>query len=487
VTKLSMMPVWGAAIVLVDLGLLALAATRPLVALRALLILLPLHSGVYLLARNVFLVDSNLLSLGVAWKEAIIAGLVILSLRRWFVLRGRPDLLNAVALLLLLAIALHAVADVASGSSPVDVAFGARQLAEWIVLFLAVRSLRPPVDWFLVTARFATPIVAFVALFGIIQPPLGAAFYDHFFHAPGELLHSAYQAVTGDATRFRAVGTFVAPNEFGLGMVIVTSTLIAPLLATVRRRVGALAITTLLAVCFVALLLSYSRSAWLGAGVGTLITLVLFHRPLITLWNARRILRVPPFRLALGIGSVALAGLMLFILIDGPGVVAFTLSGHEASAAGRGASLARGMEVTISNPGGLSLGSAGPTALARTGRAVLTENWYLLYGIQLGVISAGILVSLLAIAVLRTYWAAAALVASLSRPVMPEAPCYPMWVALGAMTALIGALVGAFVIPALLDLPASLTLWAVVAMVIGWTLPNRSRRPEATSVEAEPA
>lgn len=469
-----MMPVWGAAIVLVDLGLLALAATRPLVALRALLILLPLHSGVYLFARNVLLTDPSLISLGVAWKEAIIAGLVIFALRRWSGRRGQPDLLNAVALLMLGAIALHAVADVASGSSPVDVAFGARQLAEWIVLFLAVRSLRPSVDWFLGTARRAAPIVACVALFGIIQPPLGAGFYDHFFHAPGELLHSAYQAVTGNATRFRAVGSFIAPNEFGLGMVILTSALIAPLLATVQRRRGVLAVGTLLTVCFVSLLLSYSRSAWLGAGVGSLVTVVVFHRPLVNMWRGRTILRLSRFRLALGVGAVATAGFLFFILIGGLSVVAFTLSGHEASAAGRGASLARGVEATISNPGGMSLGSAGPTALARTGRAVLTENWYLLYGIQLGLVSAGILVGLLAIAIWRTYRAAALLVASGARPAIAEAPHYPVWVALGAMVALIGALVGAFVIPALLDLPASLTLWTVVAAVIGWTAPKRA-------------
>ncbi len=463
-----MLPVWGVAIVLIDLALLAWAVRRPMSALRLLLILLPVHSAAYLLASNVLLIDPTLVSLGGAWKEALIAGLLLVALRRWWSTRGRPDLLSVLALVMLAIIAARGILDIATGADVVLVAFGARQLAEWIVLFMVVRALRPSVEWFLGTARLALPIVAFTAAFGIGQPILGTGFYDHFFHAPGELLHHSYLADTGHAIRLRAVGASIAPNEFGLGLVIFTYVFTVPLLAAVRHRAQVVAASVVIGLAFGALLLSFSRSAWLGAAMGAVAVLAVFRWPLRRMWEGRSILRVPWTRLALGAAGIVAVAVLYFVVIGGPEVVAFTLSGHEASAAGRGASLATGVGTTVSNFGGLGLGTAGPTALARAGRAVLTENWYLVYGIQLGVAPGAILILLVLGALWRVARAVADIASRTARRLVDDHPHYPLWVGLGATAALIAALVGALVIPALLDLPDSLILWAAVATVLGW-------------------
>lgn len=481
-----MVPFWGAAIVAIDLALLAWAALRPMSALRILLILLPLHSGAYLLASNVLQMDATLVLLAAAWKEAIVAGLLIVAMRQWWATRARPDLLSATALLMLVIIGVRAVLDVIGGSALVPVAFGARQLAEWMVLFLVVRSLRPSVGWFLRTAALVVPVIAATALFGIVQPALGAGFYNHFFHAPGELLHHSYLADTGNAIRLRAVGASIAPNEFGLGIVILTSVFVVPLLAAVRGRLATVFVGGTIGLSCTALLLSFSRSAWLGAAVGAALTVVTFSRPLLSIWRARTILRVSWTRLALGSAAIVAAALLLFIVVGGPDVVAFTLSGHEASAAGRGASLATGVGATVSNPGGLGLGTAGPTALVKAGRAVLTENWYLVYGIQLGVIPVAFVIVLVLGALWRVLRAAAGLVVVATPRANVDHPHYPMWVALGTTVALIAALVGGLVIPALLDLPASLILWTAVATVLGWRSAGRENPAPSSSATTVP-
>jgi hypothetical protein len=442
---------------------------QPLPALRLLLVLLPLHSAATLVADHVWNLDDAVILAFSGWKEAVVAGVVAAAVMVGWRSRRWPTLPEWLALGLVAVIAGRTTLDLAAGRPPAAVLLGARQLAEVFVLFLAVSVLRPLPRWFLGTAK-GMAVTALVAVtFGVIQPSLGAPFYDHYFHDSGQLLHHSYIVDLGYGHRFRAVGTFIAPNEFGLGIVVLASTALMPLLSLPSRRRWALAAGAVLAGA--ALLLSFSRSAWLGAAMGVALVAWILRREISAAWRRRETLRIT-LKEVVAIGAAVLvAAALLFASIGGFSFLAGTVSGGEASAAGRGESLATGVQATVENLGGLGLGTAGPTALAVTGEAVLTENWYLVYAIQLGVIPLALLLGCALVVAWRLVRQAAALwcdAAGRRLGTNAGLGMFPHLVAAGTAAAFIAALVGGLVIPAFLDLPGSLILWALAATVLGW-------------------
>jgi O-antigen ligase len=377
---------------------------------------------------------------------------------------------------LVLLIGTRAVIEIITGpANDVAILFGARQLGEFLVVLLAVGILRPSVDWFLGTARMVLPVMVACSILAIAQPMLGAGFYDQVFHGPGERLHHSYLVNIGDARRFRAVGTFIAPNELGLGLLVNGLVFVAPLLAAIARwRLVAVALMLML----LALVMSFSRSAWIGLALGIVATIILVRHDVARLLRAGMLFRTPLREVVLGLVAAAAATAALFVLVGGLSLLAGTVSGSESSAAGRGESISGGIEATFQNPGGLGLGTAGPRALELTGSSVLTENWYLLYSIQLGLPALVLLVGFAGAALLSV-------VRALRRRLDQFAPPWTDYrmtryqgsVMAGTVAALIAALVGAMVIPALLDIPASVALWSSVAAVIGWALPNTKIEP----------
>jgi hypothetical protein len=449
------------------LGIALLAARYPYGALRVLLVLLPLHSAYVLLLGNVMLVGGATLTLLSAWKEAVIVGLAIAALlmlpRRWR--SWHP--VHWIALVLLAMIMVRGASDLITiPDRGVAILYGARQLGEFLVLLLAVTILRPSLAWFQGTAKLVLPAIVLCAMFAIAQPTLGNAFYDEFFHGPGEQLHHSYLVNIGEMRRLRAVGTFIAPNELGLGVIVYGLIFVLPLMAVLRRwRLVALAAMLL----GIALLLSFSRSAWLGLALGVVVIGLLMLGNLRRLWRDGMLVKTPIREILVGLAAAAAGAILIFVLVGGVTLLVGTVSGTESSAAGRGESLGRGLEATFDNPGGLGLGTAGPRALELTGSSVLTENWYFVYSIQLGVIALAV-VAALSVASLAGVLGALRHALGRLRPPYEDwlADRYRVAVVAGTAASLVAALVGGVVIPALLDLPASLALWASVGIVIGW-------------------
>lgn len=442
-----------------------LSARWPHRALTVALVLLPLHTAAVLVGRNVVEVESAAVSLAGAWKEAVLIGLVGAAAWRLY---GRKRSLHAAQLLALGVLALvitRIPLDVERGASLASAITGARSLAEPLALFLAVTILAPGYAWLRRTATWLIPVIVAIAYIGIVQPMVGEVLYDNLYHSSGGRLHHSYVAQLPTGPQLRAVGTFIAPNEFGLGLVILLSVFVAPMLATTGhwRIVGGAA----LIVGSAALLLSFSRSAWLGAGIGSL-TLFAVHRTALRHWLAQR-WRVPAQRRAI-VTLSALVGATVVVaaaVTGAVGLVIDTLTGAEPSAAGRGASIATGVEAAIAYPGGIGLGTAGPRALAFEARPILTENWYLLWFIQLGWVPGILLLIFLgAVLVLLVRQAATEARVARDRRSAHGGELYPAAVAGGVLLAYVAALVGALFIPAFLDLPASLTLWAVVGIVV---------------------
>jgi hypothetical protein len=141
------------------------------------------------------------------------------------------------------------------------------------------------------------------------------------------------------------------------------------------------------------------------------------------------------------------------------------VTGAEPSAAGRVESARAGLVVFRDNPLGLGLGTAGPKA-ARFGETegkprILTEIWYVLYAIQVGVAGLLLLVAV-ALELLRHLWRSRSL--PLSRAVL----------GLG-----IGLGIGAIFIPIIEEPTVWTPLWAFAGLAVAAGLAIGDREPEA--------
>ena len=437
------------------------SALHPYDALILLLGLLVFHSGAVHVLQNVFQMDSRLLLLLSSWKEVVIAGVVVAALVRFRRRPFRPDFIALVVIAFLGLIGIRVALDMVARVGLSDELLGARNASEFAILFLAVTILAPDVAWLRRASWVLVPLVLLAAEVGIVQLLFGFRFYNVLYHAPGEVLTSAFSAKFGGLIVPRAVGTYTAPNEFGLGLVIYLVAILLPLAFTRLNSATRTLLAVAATLACLALALTYSRSAWLGVALAVPVVALLLRRP-IARWVAahrrRGMAHMRMMTMCLAAIVVLVGG--VFVVSGGFRFLVTTLTGQEASAAGRPTSLSNGIEALLSHPLGGGLTSAGPKAKSLNPTAVLTENWYLVYGIQLG---------WLALAALCTF--AAACLVSLARRVNAtltsiDAVTERVAFQVGAIGALLAALGGALFIPALLDLPASLTVWTFVAVAL---------------------
>jgi hypothetical protein len=422
------------------------SALHPYDALILLLGLLVFHSGAVHVLQNVFQMDSRLLLLLSSWKEVVIAGVVVAALVRFRRRPFRPDFIALVVIAFLGLIGIRVALDMVARVGLSDELLGARNASEFAILFLAVTILAPDVAWLRRASWVLVPLVLLAAEVGIVQLLFGFRFYNVLYHAPGEVLTSAFSAKFGGLIVPRAVGTYTAPNEFGLGLVIYLVAILLPLAFTRLNSATRTLLAVAATLACLALALTYSRSAWLGVALAVPVVALLLRRPIARWVDAHRRRGMAHMRMM----TMCLAAIVVlvggvFVVSGGFRFLVTTLTGIEA---------------LLSHPLGGGLTSAGPKAKSLNPTAVLTENWYLVYGIQLG---------WLALAALCTF--AAACLVSLARRVNAtltsiDAVTERVAFQVGAIGALLAALGGALFIPALLDLPASLTVWTFVAVAL---------------------
>jgi hypothetical protein len=394
------------AFVALDVALLIGAARRPWTGLLVLLVGLPLNGIVSQVAPGLLDLSPTASTVLSAWHDAIVAGIAVAALIAWFRAPRRTTLLEALIVAMLALGAIYVIA------SPVRLTalYAYRTLYEPAILLLAIGAL---VRVRGLPARFAehaaTGFASMAAVAAVFAWPqvyvLGFRYLNTFYTNDGQRLHWSYLA-TG-INQPRGVGTLTSPNEFGAVLAIAIVLLAVPNLVR-----GPLWVRTWMFVaCGLGLLLSFSRSGMLAALVGLVVLLFLARDH----WD--RIARLPATirsASAARIASIAaplLAGAVLVGLVfttsGAPKLVEQTVSGNEPSAQARPASVRQGVNVVLINPLGLGLGTAGPKA-ARFGESatptrILTETWYLVYAIQLGVLGLLLLIAV-AIVLLLDLW-----------------------------------------------------------------------------------
>ena len=301
------------------------------------------------------------------------------------------------------------------------------------------------------------------ALFAGIQVyVLSYAYIQKFFTEPGQQIHHSFLA-TG-LSQPRAIGLAHSPNEFGASLAVAIALLVTPGLVTLRDWQR----STLAAALVLALLISYSRSGWLATIIAVSVVLWLSRDRIPSLATLAASLRRRGAYLRTGAPAIVTAGLMAVILTTSGGakLVVATANGTDPSAVNRPVSVRAGLQVVRNNPLGLGLGTAGPKA-ARFGEQnglprILTETWYILYAIQVGIIGLGLL-AVTAGVILRRLWL------DRLRPVSRTV----IGIVLG-----LGA--GAVFIPIIEDPAIYTPLWALAGMALAVAAAGFPARPAPT-------
>ena len=450
-----------------DLALLAFGFLRPWHALVALLGLLPLN-GAFTQPIPVALGLSPIARVFVGgWHDALLLGIVAAA--GWRLVRGPDRHLTLIEWLIAGMLALGTL-YVAISPFLLTAAYAYRVLYEPPLLLAAITVLARQQGmpaW--VPTRGAIAFILTTVAGAVFTWPqvylLRYRFLQIYYTDPGKQIHHSYLA--HGINQPRGIGLENSPNEWGAVLAIAILLLLVPRLLPIATRWR----PWLLGALTLALVLSFSRSAILAALVGFIVVLVAgranLPRPRAA-WQAMR----SRVGLLSGVPATAiwLALLVAIVTTSGaPTLVTETLTGAEPSAGGRVDSAVAGLKVLKDNPFGLGLGTAGPKA-ARFGETagqprILTETWYVLYAIQVGVIGLALLAAT-GLAILFRLWK--------SR----DGPWSQLVLALG-----IGLGVGAIFIPIIEEPTIYTPLWAFTGLALAGAA--AARRVGADGVGAD--
>ncbi len=458
-----------------------------------LIALLPLHAMAVTVLTHFFQGSGHApLQLIAVWKEVILAVIVFSALAEIVAAKDagaerRTWSLDLLDWCIVLAIVTGALVSVTS--SDLGSAFGTQlSLADRkflvgfkydflpLTAFFLLRRVvwsgdfQRSVSWVIIGVGFL------IAVFGIVTLLLPMSFFTalgysdlHSLYRPHAPI-AAFQMIEGTELR-RIQSVMSGPNQFGLWLLIPFAASLQWCAAALRRRTFFRAILALGAslLFFVTIGLTYSRSAWLGAGVLTMFFI---------LWMLRGVLRSALHRSAVIIGAgVLAAALLLGGIRYAPEVVLRTQSllGHLEKPA-------EAVALMRAHPLGLGLASAGPAsnhfsdtcmffdlgadvswARKRTDICVfvggvrklppgkvcecplLTENWYLQWGVEMGFV--GLLLCILIVGL----------------PLLAVRRVSPFTVRAFPLLALAGIATGGLFLHAFEDSGVAYTLWILLA------------------------
>ncbi|MBI2638235.1 O-antigen ligase family protein [Candidatus Peregrinibacteria bacterium] len=189
----------------------------------------------------------------------------------------------------------------------------------------------------------------------------------------------------------RAISTFGGPTRYGTYLLLLAG-LLLPFL--VHKTRGLVAATVLFALTLVSIVLTYSRSIWIGTGVAALVGFFAFI-PRKVKWK------------------IFLAGIVLFLLgifgwkllgiWDGkphefPPPILKTIFVRESSTNEHWLLMKDAWETSLEKPLGIGLGATGPASVRFS--KFLTENWYLQISVEMGIVG-GLLFVFFLIGLLR--------------------------------------------------------------------------------------
>lgn len=454
-----------------------------------LIALLPLHAMAVTVLTHVLEGSGSapLFALAI-WKEVAL-GLILLfavfeiifsSRDNTFATRTRPfvDVLDMTILIgILSACTLEYILHTPQSTNYTSFLLGFKYDFIPLVAFFLLRrvswssSFRQSSAWVLLATGAIFSLAGLVALHVPMTFFTALGYSDlHSLYLPHAPL-AAFQMVEGTALR-RLQSVMSGPNQFGLWLLlpIAASLFFLPDAVVRRRKIRAVAAFVSLSLCLTALYYTYSRAAWVGAscmGVGVLFVFVV-HR-------VRSIVHRSLILLTLG---VVFAVVLSVGFTKAPDVFlrSQSLLGHLQKPL-------QALDIITEHPLGLGLGTAGPASnhLSDTcvffglgadiswaaqrqdicvftggvqrhpvgkvcGCPLLTENWYLQWGVEMG--WTGLVLSLVIVLFVLWNWFS-------QRPTT----AYPL-------LAFVGISIGALFLHAWEDAGVAYSVWVLIAAVL---------------------
>lgn len=373
-----------------------------------------------------------------AWKEILTLGLVGVTavvFRKELVSLRRNKVLLAMAAYLVLSLGYVLLAK-DQYQALLGAAVNTRFLLVFGVAYLVVRRM-PALPRQMVRVLLLVSLV--VAAFGIVQAtvlPKDVLTHVGYDRPPQNTLGipPAYHLV-GDSVVVRAQSTLRGPNALGSYLIL---PLVIAVVAAWRIKQARLLLIGISLLLGLALLLSYSRSAWLGLGIA------LFYVAVVLLKQRKLIL--------LGLAGL-LAATLLVVAFRNNSFVSQAILRQDSSAAqssneGHAVATTTALKDVAKDPFGDGLGTAGP-ASALTNKTTISENYFLQVGQEMGWLGLMLLVAIHGL-VFAQLWR-----------------IKDNWLAVSVAGAFVGLVITNLLLHTWADEAVAMTWWALAAAVLG--------------------
>lgn len=383
-----------------------------------------------------------------SWKE-ILLGIVFVALLVWLlknrdkarVLFGdRLVLLIAAYALITMVDAVAHIADNGLNATAAGILANLRYLLIFCITYVIFRIVPLPyATWRKYALRFLIAIGATLAVFGLLQVTvIPRDFLELFGYDKYETI-APYALIDDNPDALRAFATLRGPNDYGAFLIL---PLLASLVIGLRYKFMWIASGLML----VALIVSSSRSAWLGA-----LAAIIVATPLVLgakVMRSKNMIATIVIGFLVGLGliysALTVPALRLAIFHSSPGDSSLT----EGSTDAHWDATTGGIQRVIAEPLGCGPGCAGPASYYGNDPKI-SENYFVQIAEEVGIIGELLFIIILSVIAKRLYNARDDLLAKLL-------------LATGAGIAVIGLW-----LHVLSDDPLSLTYFAIAGMVLG--------------------
>lgn len=278
--------------------------------------------------------------------------------------------------------------DIYKNSALLGTTYNVRLVCFLIVGYGAVRLLGPAFRWQPVL-RVVIGVATVVAALGIIQYFLPKDTLTHIGYGIDRGVRANF-AIDDAAGLTRVMSTLRDPNSLG-AFLLVPMTLLAALITSPRFKKYRVLGFSAFAVMAVALLMTFSRSAWMAAIVSL---------GLVMLWQFRE--KVVLFAKRFGIAfAILVVGFSVFAYTQRHSSFVTSYISHSSQGSQDIDSneyhwlfVKQGINGIIANPLGHGPGTAGLASIQNPKGSFLTENYYVQVGYELGIVGLAAFVGL---------------------------------------------------------------------------------------------
>ncbi|MDV4150392.1 O-antigen ligase family protein [Clostridium sp. AL.422] len=262
----------------------------------------------------------------------------------------------------------------------------------YIVLLIFMLNKASEKDIYLFINRISTAFV-YLSIWGIFQAVfLGDKFLLKLGYGVNGVLSSSYY-ISGYFGRQRVVSTFASPNTFGLIAAMFAIFFVYKIYNDVKNNKDSTRSIIYFLIVFIALVLSYSRSAYVAFAIGFIIFVFI---------ELNKKVKVV-FTISIIIVSI-LVVVLSFLLVDKIDNMFInhifrTITLRDTSALGHIDSTVYAIEVMKKYPFGVGVGMSGQKSLQFINNALHAENSYFIVGFDLGFLGLAIyIISLIILA-----------------------------------------------------------------------------------------